>query len=574
LQEKYDEVKRKDASRKKMQRMVMKDEFDKHPREYSAVKEQIRGNTAARVRKHRQQKKVENQGSPKTPNPQQSSRRREKHRDLHRQHLFQEKETQETNKLRVRNFRLRIKLTTPASRSPNGYQHKRSESRAYIRVKSTMPTTSVKKVRIIERLLENTTPKSRQALGHSRKVYSLLNTLTTRRNLSTQYAVIESIKHNLESVTSSGKRPTSAKLAASKLLRKSRSVAATARLLGVSRKSLAKHSKDETSVRKVRKHKVSDNVAERVNNFFLEDVSRQMPNKRDVLLVKGPDGEKVLTQKHIIEVTPSEAFTKFQENNPDVKIGKTKFDSLKPHQVRKTNISNISVCCCIYCENVRHKLQIFNRVTEDQQSMTSPKLLYSTMCDKTGPYHAHKCIHRQCENCGTRLLGDKCAELLQSKGETTVTWKEWENKRVPLDAERFVSRVVLVTHEDTLCNFFATFVSALEPHSEHVFRAAWQYDQFRENVNNISEGEIVMAMDFSENYTCRYGREIQSVHWNQKQITLHPMMLYYKKDEELHKDGFTIISDDLKHDSQAVSAFEKAAVQHLRESGVEVNTIY
>ena len=49
---------------------------------------------------------------------------------------------------------------------------------------------------------------------------------------------------------------------------------------------------------------------------------------------------------------------------------------------------------------------------------------------------------------------------------------------------------------------------------------SWQYEEFRDNANNMGSGDLVMVMDFSENYTCRHGQEVQTYNWNQKQITL------------------------------------------------------
>lgn len=61
-------------------------------------------------------------------------------------------------------------------------------------------------------------------------------------------------------------------------------------------------------------------------------------------------------------------------------------------------------------------------------------------------------------------------------------------------------------------------------------------------------GKLVMAMDFSENYTSRYGREIQSYHWNHKH---YPKMQYY-----------------------AVSRFESEAIEHVRNKDVNVNYVH
>lgn len=145
---------------------------------------------------------------------------------------------------------------------------------------------------------------------------------------------------------------------------------------------------------------------------------------------------------------------------------------------------------------------------------------------------------------------------------------------MPLDEQRNVSRVILKECSDTFKQFLDNLCSDLQPHAEHTFRASWQYDQFRDNVNNVAPGDLVMVMDFSENYTCRHGREVQPYHWNQKQITLHPIMLYYQKDGSLQKEGYTVITDDLKHDASAVATFEKAAVEHVRAKGVEIQTVH
>lgn len=228
-----------------------------------------------------------------------------------------------------------------------------------------------------------------------------------------------------------------------------------------------------------------------------------------------------------------------------------------------------------YCENVRLKVQALNQFT-GQSFKSSSEIVDDTMCKKTGAYNKSKCITRECDACGTKKLCDCYNDQLCEKGDKVIKWKEWKKCTVPLDEHRHVTRVLRVDREDTFDNFMNKELRpALEPHAQHQFRAYWQSAQFRENVNTIKPGELVMAMDFAENYTCRYGREIQSFHWNQKQVTIHPMMLYYKPDGgDLQKEGFVCITDDLKHDTHAVSRFETEAIAHVRSKGVEVNAIH
>ena len=51
-------------------------------------------------------------------------------------------------------------------------------------------------------------------------------------------------------------------------------------------------------------------------------------------------------------------------------------------------------------------------------------------------------------------------------------------------------------------------------------------------------------------------------------------MLYYLKDGLLQKEGYTVITDDLKHDASAVATFEKAAIDHVRAKGVDIQAIH
>lgn len=101
-------------------------------------------------------------------------------------------------------------------------------------------------------------------------------------------------------------RHQAAKIVDLRLLKTSRKISAVASFLGVSRKMLSKYTKGENLTRKVRKDKLSKEDIEKVWNFYLQDVSKEKPNKRDVILMKGDNGEKMLVQKHILEVTQQE----------------------------------------------------------------------------------------------------------------------------------------------------------------------------------------------------------------------------------------------------------------------------
>lgn len=72
-------------------------------------------------------------------------------------------------------------------------------------------------------------------------------------------------------------------------------------------------------------------------------------------------------------------------------------------------------------------------------------------------------------------------------------------------------------------------------------------------------------MDFSQNYECKYSCEIQAAHFggSKTQITLHTGMLYTKN----CKQGFSTLSDSLRHDSCGVTAHLKGAISKLHLEG-------
>ncbi len=131
-----------------------------------------------------------------------------------------------------------------------------------------------------------------------------------------------------------------------------------------------------------------------------------------------------------------------------------------------------------------------------------------------------------------------------------------------------------MTKKGTFPEFLDELCKDLGKHGTHKFHTAWQERQFDDSVNGLQKHDVVLIMDFAENYTCRKQCESQSYHWCQKQITIHPMMAYYYdsdddgdnvKDLMIQKEAIVMITDDNKHDAHAVSVFENITLDHLRK---------
>ena len=90
---------------------------------------------------------------------------------------------------------------------------------------------------------------------------------------------------------------------------------------------------------------------EAVRSFYVSDeVSRQMPGRKDVVTVR-IDGQKQKLQKKLMIMNVMEAYKLFRLENPEMEIGKSKFASLRPVNVLPVSEKDQNVCCCSYHEN-------------------------------------------------------------------------------------------------------------------------------------------------------------------------------------------------------------------------------
>ena len=66
----------------------------------------------------------------------------------------------------------------------------------------------------------------------------------------------------------------------------------------------------------------------------------------------------------------------------------------------------------------------------------------------------------------------------------------------------------------------------------HSYISKSQANYLRNKIS-LPEDEIIILVDFAENYAFVVQNEVQGFHWNKSQCTLHPAVIYYKS----RKDG-------------------------------------
>lgn len=144
-------------------------------------------------------------------------------------------------------------------------------------------------------------------------------------------------------------------------------------------------------------------------------------------------------------------------------------------------------------------------------------------------------------------------KVLDSLNEV-VTVPQW--KRVVVDDRGKQKSVMRIT--DTKMGkqeFFDHIENQKQDFSEHAARVKNQYLQIRTLKQNLPQKQVVIQMDFAENYACRSSDEIQSAYFNQTGVTLHPVVIYYMQNNELKHKSIVIVSDTLAHNAHTVVTF-------------------
>ena len=132
--------------------------------------------------------------------------------------------------------------------------------------------------------------------------------------------------------------------------------------------------------------------------------------------------------------------------------------------------------------------------------------------------------------------------------------------------KRVLSRVV---KETTFDIFMEQCEKDLVTYPRHSAEASWQIEQLSLCIKTCATTtDIVVVMDYAENYLVAYQNEVQSAYFDPVQITIHPMMIFYRSGELLVKHAIIGISDDHKHDASGVKKFQKATLLKLAEQGM------
>ena len=115
-----------------------------------------------------------------------------------------------------------------------------------------------------------------------------------------------------------------------------------------------------------------------------------------------------------------------------------------------------------------------------------------------------------------------------------------------------LKRTVKQQLQSTVQELKQELISESERFLAHKFREKHQYEVLKNKRENLKEGDVYIWQDFSENYTLKYGREVQSACYgaSHQQVTLHTGVVYL----EDQKQSFCTAAKSMRKDPAASMA--------------------
>lgn len=318
------------------------------------------------------------------------------------------------------------------------------------------------------------------------------------------------------------------RLMSAKILKKYRCMTAFSKEIGVSRSFVKRLGTDPN-----KKNTVAKIFREQVVNFLeREDNNTMLPGKKDVL-----GGQ----QKRVLNDFMYNLHKKFIEENPNVKMSLTVFMRLRPPYIVTTGSGRASTCLCMKHQNMTLIIRAIN--AQVMRCTTHADAFMKTHEDPTNIF-----------------IGE-----LPEK----IKYNAWEKAK---DDEGKL-RWVLCQKEVEMQEFKELFFFKYKEFTDHRTRISVIDLAVRKLKEDMPANEVLLWMDFAENFTCTVSEQVQSAYWNQAAVTLHTMVMYYKLESGLLHQSYVAISDDVTHNSTSVFAILHQVVPKIKERVPNVKKI-
>lgn len=286
--------------------------------------------------------------------------------------------------------------------------------------------------------------------------------------------------------------------------------------------------------------------------YFLPNIVYTTPGMQDEMAYWG-NGKKETLRKYYLMMPLKEVYALFCERYPGVKIGLSKFSSLRPVNVLLMKNCPLDQCKCIHHENFRLKLSALG-VTVDSNFWSG------VLCNDKNL--SSECWNNLCENCksGQKIFAD---DGTGGESSYSVTWYEWIKIQKEGKSGKIINRYEKVTREGFIGELKEIVLKELHLYQSHVRVKRSMDSEFQKDRDS---GEaVVMQIDFAMDYNCMFNQnEISSAIYSRGTVTIFTCAFYFLADCK----SYAVITDADKYKDSIRLFCTKLIEEHNLEDGV------
>lgn len=304
---------------------------------------------------------------------------------------------------------------------------------------------------------------------------------------------------------------------------------------------------------------ITPSIRGKIISFFeKDDVSRMCPGKKDCL-----KGGK---QKRLLLDTVKNLHPKFVAES-GIQLSYATLLREKPYWVMQPRLKDRDTCLCVKHENFELKLTKLNRLGELKYNSTS-ELIKAYSCDVT----SYACMFGSCAIC-------RQIDMDPGNNEDTVEYFQWrvtKENRILKGAKKVVKLTKKVGVHSTVKDLRTSLLTDIIDMKKHVFGMNENLKEKREVKDNLTDTQIMIQIDFAENYMTKYGKEIQATHFgaSKGQLSIHTGVFYVRNVDSVQTATFATVSNNLDHQAHAIWGHMKPILQNILSTREHVQTLH
>jgi len=301
---------------------------------------------------------------------------------------------------------------------------------------------------------------------------------------------------------------------------------------------------------------LSDKLKTDIHNFYVrDDISYQLPGKRDTVVVKKDDGSKVTYQKRILLNNLRENYELFIEENKTISLSHSSFAHLRPpFVVPKAALAHRN-CLCLYHENVCLLLKSLDKYVAGNFCASLELFTDSLVCDTNN----EECMFGRCSLCED-FFTKKIQENISNKDDE-ISWSQWMNEN-----GRAVKKELL----GNVAEGVLLLKSKVEYFLFHVYIKREQSKYFEKLKEQVTDEKILLQVDFAENFNMKEQDEIQKAHWNSTPLSIFTAFIWSKNENF----SFALPSLDVTHDKFVVDPALNIILNHIETTLPNVKEVH